>query len=178
MALEENLAFGLLRLRKPVSTDAAAVNKNWATDPEVAIYSSWKRHASIGATADYVQVLQQQWINNDNERTWMVTTSSSDDAIGGFTVRRHGHGAEIGYAIGKPYWSLGYMSEIASGMASLLLSEPDVFRVWAYCDTENLGSARVLEKSGFTREGILRRWAVFPNLSEEPRDCYCYSRVR
>jgi RimJ/RimL family protein N-acetyltransferase len=37
---------------------------------------------------------------------------------------------------------------------------------------DNVGSARVLEKSGFAREGLLRRWLVHPNISDEPRDCY------
>jgi RimJ/RimL family protein N-acetyltransferase len=36
----------------------------------------------------------------------------------------------------------------------------------------------VLEKCGFLREGVLRRYAEFPNLAPgEPADCLCYSRV-
>jgi RimJ/RimL family protein N-acetyltransferase len=45
-------------------------------------------------------------------------------------------------------------------------------------DVENNGSARVLEKSGFVREGVLGRWLPHPNISDEPRDCYSYARVR
>ncbi len=39
-------------------------------------------------------------------------------------------------------------------------------------------SARVLEKAGFSLEGTLRRWAVRPNISSEPRDAFIFSRVR
>jgi hypothetical protein len=28
------------------------------------------------------------------------------------------------------------------------------------------------------REGILRRWEMHPNLSDEPRDSLCYARVK
>src|SRR5207248_6686005 len=35
-----------------------------------------------------------------------------------------------------------------------------------------------LEKAGFVREGLLRRWQLHPNISDEPRDCYSYARVR
>jgi ribosomal-protein-alanine N-acetyltransferase len=35
-----------------------------------------------------------------------------------------------------------------------------------------------MEKAGMNREGILRKWMVFPNLGPVPRDCYCYSRVK
>ena len=38
--------------------------------------------------------------------------------------------------------------------------------------------ARVLEKAGLQREGLLRRWMLHPNVSDRPRDCYCYSKVR
>jgi RimJ/RimL family protein N-acetyltransferase len=51
-------------------------------------------------------------------------------------------------------------------------------RIGAVCDVDNIGSARVLEKSGFVREGLLLRWLVHPNISDEPRDCYSYARVR
>jgi RimJ/RimL family protein N-acetyltransferase len=50
--------------------------------------------------------------------------------------------------------------------------------VWATCDVENLASARVLERVGMTREGVLRRWTVYPNLGDTPRDCLCYSIVK
>jgi [ribosomal protein S5]-alanine N-acetyltransferase len=41
---------------------------------------------------------------------------------------------------------------------------------------DNVASARLLERVGMEREGVLRRWLVHPNLSEAPRDCLCYSR--
>jgi len=37
---------------------------------------------------------------------------------------------------------------------------------------------RVLEKLGLMREGVLRRWIIHPNVSDESRDCFCYARVR
>jgi RimJ/RimL family protein N-acetyltransferase len=59
-----------------------------------------------------------------------------------------------------------------------VLAQPEIHRVWAVCDVDNLASARVMEKSGMEREGRLRRWAVHPNLSGGPRDFWCYSRVK
>jgi RimJ/RimL family protein N-acetyltransferase len=50
--------------------------------------------------------------------------------------------------------------------------------VWAVTDVDNHASARVLEKIGMQREGLLRRWLVHPSLSPEPRDCWCFARVR
>ncbi|HMK37743.1 MAG TPA: GNAT family protein, partial [Bacteroidota bacterium] len=69
-------------------------------------------------------------------------------------------------------------TEAVGAVCSWADSEPDIFRVWAVCAVDNPASVRVLEKAGMTREGILRRWAVFPNIDGVPRDCYSYARVR
>ena len=58
------------------------------------------------------------------------------------------------------------------------MDQEPIHRVWAVCDVENRGSARVLEKVGMQREAILRKWLVHPNISPIPRDCYCYAIVR
>ena len=58
------------------------------------------------------------------------------------------------------------------------LSHSQVFRAEAFCDVENLASARVLEEAGMEREGIMRRYFRHPNISAIPRDCFLYSKVR
>jgi [ribosomal protein S5]-alanine N-acetyltransferase len=58
------------------------------------------------------------------------------------------------------------------------LAQPAMFRVWAVTDVDNVASARVLERAGMTREGLLRSWLMHPSLSAAPRDCWCYARVR
>jgi RimJ/RimL family protein N-acetyltransferase len=70
------------------------------------------------------------------------------------------------------------MTEVVRAVNDWALAQPEVHRVWAVCDVDNLASARVMEKAGMAREGKLRRWAVHPNLSTEPRDFWCYARVK
>ncbi len=38
--------------------------------------------------------------------------------------------------------------------------------------------ARDAEKAGLSREGLLRRWIIHPNLSDEPRDCFVLAKVK
>lgn len=45
-------------------------------------------------------------------------------------------------------------------------------------DVENLASARVMKRAGCSKEGILRRWIIHPNVSSEPRDWFGYAKVR
>jgi RimJ/RimL family protein N-acetyltransferase len=67
------------------------------------------------------------------------------------------------------------MPEVIQCLIDWALEQPEIYRVWAVCDVENLASARVLEKVGMRREGLLHRWSVHPNVSTEPRDSFCYS---
>ena len=63
-----------------------------------------------------------------------------------------------------PWWRQGLMTEVLTEVTVWALRQPSVFRIGAVCDFENIGSARVLEKSGFIREGLLRRWLLHPNI--------------
>ena len=78
--------------------------------------------------------------------------------------------------LARTEWGQGYMTEALSAVADMVLAQPSVMRIWAYVDTENASSIRVLEKAGFIREGVLHRWADHPNVSSEPRDAAMYAR--
>lgn len=56
--------------------------------------------------------------------------------------------------------------------------QPEVWRVEALCDVENIGSARVMEKAGMQREALMRKYDTTPNYTEGPKDAYLYARVR
>jgi RimJ/RimL family protein N-acetyltransferase len=70
------------------------------------------------------------------------------------------------------------MTEALSEVAHWALRQPEIFRISAVCDVENIASARVMEKAGLIREGLLRRWLVHPNISDKPRDCFAYAKAR
>ena len=78
----------------------------------------------------------------------------------------------MSYVICRDEWGKGYGTEAARSIMDWALSVPEVFRIEACCDIENVGSARVLEKLGMNREGILRRTGHTPNISDQPRDCF------
>ena len=70
------------------------------------------------------------------------------------------------------------MSEALGEVARWAMRQPGIWRIGAVCDTENLASARVMEKAGLVREGVLRRWLIHPNVGSEPRDCFSYALTR
>ena len=69
--------------------------------------------------------------------------------------------AEIGYALGRPYWRQGLMHEALSRLLAYAFDELDLARLEADIDPRNDASARALERLGFVKEGFLReRWIV------------------
>lgn len=66
------------------------------------------------------------------------------------------HRANVGYWLAKPYWNRGIMTEAVDRYAQYAFAELGVVRLTAEVFAENVASARVLEKVGFTQEGHLR----------------------
>jgi ribosomal-protein-alanine N-acetyltransferase len=110
--------------------------------------------------------------------TWAIRSRESDEFLGTLAARPesgHPYRVQFGYALAHAHWRKGIMSEALGNVVQWFYAQPAVSRVWAFCDIDNAASAGLLEHLGMTREGVLRRWNVHPNISDEPRDCACYS---
>ncbi|CAG9191397.1 Protein N-acetyltransferase, RimJ/RimL family [Paraburkholderia tropica] len=67
--------------------------------------------------------------------------------------------AEIGFSLQRAHWGKGYMNEAASALIEHAFSTLNMHRIEADIDPRNVASARLLERLGFVREGLLReRW--------------------
>lgn len=166
-----------LHLRKPVDADADRMFRDLARHPEVSRHLTWAPHADVATTNEVIEMMRGDW-DAGTAATWALTVrDEGDDLVGLFTCWPTPHGVELGYCLAPHRWGEGLMTEATTAMAEHLLARDEVFRVWAACDVDNVGSARVLEKAGFEREGLLRRFAVHPNVGPEPRDCFLYARV-
>ena len=173
----ERLTTRRLILRRPVSADAPAIYEEYASDPEVTRYMIWRPHRSLADTVAFRALAEEGWASG-TDLSWAITLRGRDRVIGMVGARPGLHKTDIGYVLGRAHWGKGIMTEAAGAIVEMLFSYPSMFRVFATCDVENLASARVLEKIGMTREGILRRNIVHPNISDEPRDSLLYAKVR
>ena len=70
--------------------------------------------------------------------------------------------AELGYWLGRPFWRKGIMTAAVKEMCALGFASWDIVRIYAEPYAGNAGSRGVLEKAGFTLEGIQRK-SVFKN---------------
>jgi RimJ/RimL family protein N-acetyltransferase len=165
-----------LRLRRLAQTDAEAIFHSYAQDTEVTRFAVWSPHISVDASRAYVQRCLDGW-ENGTEYTWAICLLDGS-LIGALALRVTGFKADTGYVIARRFWGQGYAAEALQAIVAWAFAQATIYRVWAVCDVENTASARVMEKAGMTREGILRRWILHPQAGPEPRDCYCYSIVK
>lgn len=70
--------------------------------------------------------------------------------------------AELGYWLGEDFWSKGIMTEAVRQICKLAFENYELIRIFAEPFAGNEGSRRVLEKAGFTLEGIMKK-SVFKN---------------
>ena len=166
-----------LRLRKVKLADADAIFRQYAQDPEVTKYVSWRAHRDIEETRAYVRMCLLAW-DVGKAFHWVIERHEEKHAIGMIIARSSEQKWELGYVLARAYWGRGYMTEALKGLIDWVLKQKDIYRIWAVCDVDNLASARVMEKAGMQLEGTLRRWSVHPNISPEPRDSYCYAIVK
>src|ERR1700730_2855577 len=163
--------------RPAVAGDAAAVFQHYASDPVVAKYMTWRPHRHIAETIEFLGRCEQVWVDGSAFR-WSLWLKDSGEFAGLVEIRVRGGAVDLGYALSRRCWGQGLMSEALASVVRWALAQPEIFRVWATCDLDNAASARVLERVGMEREGVLRRWLVHPNLSDAPRDALCYSIVK
>jgi len=177
MKAQETIQTERLILRKPRIEDASAIFNGYAQDPDVTRYMTWKPHKKIQETEQFLSACMNLW-REGKDFAYAITLKENSQLIGMFAVHPMNLKIEVGYGMARLFWGQGYMTEALRAVIDWALVQPDIFRVQAICDVENIGSARVMEKAGMTREGLLRRYVLHPNISDEPRDVYLYAIVK
>ncbi len=130
----------------------------YASNPEVAEHVSWNTHSSIESSRTFISAVIEQY-ENGLVAPWGIIDKKTGHLIGtcGFLYWSIEHArAEIGYALARHRWGQGYMTEATLTMIAFGFEQMRLNRIEARCYVENIGSARVMEKSGMSFEGTLR----------------------
>ena len=176
MEMIEQLRGRRVLLRRPVLEDAEALHNAVTSQAEVAYWLTWTPHADASVTADVLRQVDRQW-EEGTASTWVLLEADSPQRPAGmFSAWATGREVELGYTLAPGLWGHGLMTEAVALVTERLLEMGDVDRVWATCDAEHGASARVLEKAGFTFEGLLADHAIHPNIEPGPRDSLLFAR--
>lgn len=103
----------------------------------------------------------------DHGISFFIFRSRDNALLGGVTLSNLRRGVTqavtVGYWIGGPYAGQGYMSASVALATAYAFDDLKLHRVEAACLPHNKASIRVLEKNGFQREGLARRYLRINN---------------
>ncbi len=145
-------------LLRPFTDDDMEVVHAYATDDGVIRFMNWGPN-SPGQTRTFLRDAARCVTERQGDLTLAVTVRESGLLAGGISLQltsEENGEAELGYCLAREYWGKGYATEASARMLTLAFGEWDLHRVIATCRPANRASARVLEKLGMRREGLLR----------------------
>lgn len=177
MKAPERLETRRLVLRQPRAEDAEAIFTRYASDAAVTRYLSWPRHQALEQTRAFLRLSEAEW-----ERwpagPYLVEARETGRLLGGTGLAfETADRASTGYVFARDAWGSGFATEALQAMVQVATGLA-LARFYALCHTQHSASQRVLEKCGFSREGILRQHTHFPNLPPPQLcDVYCYAHA-
>lgn len=173
----EHIETPRLILHRPSERDAEEIYERYAGSPEVTKYVGFKAHDSDEDTKEFLLYSDAQW------RQWpagpLLIRRREDNVLIGSTGLSFetSYRAMTGYVLSRDSWNMGYATEALTEVIEIG-KLAGVRRIYALCHTQHQASWMVLDKCGFSREGLLRSYTIFPNLSpNELQDVYCYSLI-
>ena len=135
-----------LSLRRYRPEDAVPLYQYLGTDPEMYKYSGWNPYA----TPEMAQETVRRFIDSyDDEHVYSWVMDFDDVVIG--TIGAYDYEddqIEVGFSVVQRWQGRGYATEALTRVLEYLTENEGISCVTAWCAEENIGSKRVLEKSG------------------------------
>ncbi|PHR46185.1 MAG: GNAT family N-acetyltransferase [Fluviicola sp.] len=125
------------------------------------------RYNTLGIPADVSETKKvlDKWLSDYNASpiasyTFIIQDVVSEKPIGVIGLKM-GHPkykrAEVWFKLHKDFWSQGYATEALNILLNFSFNTLVLHRLEAGCAVDNIGSIKVLEKTGFVREGRCRK---------------------
>ena len=147
----------------------------YAKNPNVGPAAGWKPHESVRESRT---IIEQLFLANT---TWAIIHKATGRLIGSIglekdAIRTNIKSRELGYSMSEDFWGEGLMTEAARRLIRYAFEEMDLTVLMIRTSDTNRRSQRVIEKSGFTYEGTLRRaYRIYDGTLREIR---VYSMLR
>ena len=148
--------------------------------PQMADYPAWAEIRA--ASRDFLTPWEPLWASDELSRAsfrrrvrhyqrdlredvgyaLFVFASNSGALVGGLTLCNVRRGVTqactLGYWIGRPHAHQGYMTAAVRAVIPFVFDSLELHRLEASCLPTNAASIKLLERTGFTREGMARRY--------------------
>ena len=143
-----------LRIRPMGAADVPALTE-WMPDPS--IYTYWGKGPSKGEKNP--QLLFEKEERPTKSLHLGIALKDADQVIGDIWVYliENDRMASVAVRLSSNYQGKGYGTEALSAMTKFCFENTELKRLWTEVDTRNIASQKMLEKCGYTREGLIRQ---------------------
>ncbi len=153
-------------LLRPFQLSDAADVQRLAGDRSIADTTSHVPHPYRDGMAEaWISAHLPDFIDGKAAR-FAITSKADGYLIGSISLMSIAfeHQAELGYWIGRPYWSNGYCSEAGLSILDFAFNYLALARVHSHHFTRNPASGRVMRKLGMKHEGSrphdVKKWGI------------------
>jgi ribosomal-protein-alanine N-acetyltransferase len=178
----------------PPAIDGQAVVLRW---PDAADFPAWARLREI--SRDFLTPWEPAWPpddltrgafrrrlkryaedqRNDLSYSFFIFRKADDALVGGLTIANVRRGVaqagSLGYWMGETFARQGHMTAAVRAVAPFAFGALGLHRIEAACIPSNVASTRLLEKCGFSREGLARQYLC---INGTWHDHLLFARVR
>ena len=174
------LTHGLITLRAPNETDIPQLFEG-AQDPIIPVFTRIPSNYSMANAEFYVRERSPNTFANQTELQLAVQYGNGDDAkfAGAFSFHSmdlREHVAEIGYWLTAPMRGKGIGVTATKLLTQFGFESIGFERIEAVVNVENIASRKLLENSGYSLEGIMRKKSRKEDGSQI--DMVLYSAIR
>jgi len=146
-----------LIIRDPIIDDLEPHHKLLSNDKVMYYLQDIKTNSFEQSRKNLLSAIKDS--NSEQRRFYFfkIIEKNSLNYIGdiGYTVTNFtpiGKFVHLGYFIYDKFWGSGYVTEAAKEVIRFAFQENNVYRISTGCLSENIGSERVMQKCGFTKE--------------------------
>jgi ribosomal-protein-alanine N-acetyltransferase len=168
-----------LRLRELNPSDANDIFQ-FRSDPEVLRYMNEPQQRNVSEALTLIEDIRQ-WFAEKKAITWGITLRGEDRVcgmIGFYFWGKEYYKTELGYDLARQYWGQGIAIEAMRAVVKFGFEEMKLHRVNVDTRMDNLPSVRLVQRAGFTHEGVRREcirnpdgtyqsWGMFGLLEQE-----------
>ncbi len=156
----ENLETARLFLRCIEKRDVQDLYDNVLCDNRVAEFLMWKAVSNLEEARKCVK----RWIRRNKKKDifnrWVIVEKESTKVIGyigAFCYNKISKSISVGYTLGYNYWGKGYATEVLNELITYLFNKAPISinKIEGQCAVDNIASAKVMEKCGMRKEGII-----------------------
>lgn len=179
--MKKTMAFPILEtdrlvLRRIEQSDAMSI-LTYLSDDEVMKHYGLEPFQSVEDALNEISWYESILDENTGIR-WGITLKEENKVIGscGFLemVAQH-HRSDIGFELSKQHWGKGLASEALEAVVTYGFKEMNLQRIQALIEPPNIPSQKLVEKHGFVKEGLLRKYEYTCGKFD---DLYMYSLLK